>query len=275
MIKLPRCIDYLPEGPLDDLPPVHEYECLRVEEPIVIDGLLDEAAWQRVQWSPPFVKMDTGAQVELESRVALLWDDQHLYAAFRYEDHEIWGTHVKHHEHVYYNDSDAEIFVEGDGVYYELGVNPINTIYEVFWTWLEPVVTRQDTALLNRFFSTENFLYFLPREGEAMGRFGELDWELPGLKHAVQVDGTLNCPAIRDNGWTVEFALPWKGLTALQKPIPPKHGDVWRIGTSRCQHFHDEQGNNISVDWSWNRHGYINMHMPARWSRVTFVDRVI
>lgn len=275
MLKMPRTIN-LPQGPLDELalPPVHEYECLRTPEPICVDGALDEPVWQRVQWSTPFVKMDTGAPVRLDSRIALLWDDQYLYAAYRFEDHEIWGTHVEHHEHVYIRDSDAEIFIEGEGVYYELGVNPINTIYEVFWTWLEPVVARQDTALLNRFFKTENFLYFEPRLNDRLGRFGELDWELPGLKHAVRVDGSLNCPEIRDNGWTVEFALPWAGLRALGKPVPPQDGDVWRIGASRCQHFHDAQGNNVWEDWSWNRHGYINMHIPERWTRVRFVDRI-
>ncbi len=276
MIKMPRILT-LPFGPLNGLglPPVAEYDCLRADAPIVVDGRLDEPAWQRAAWSAPFVKMDTGAPVSLDSRIALLWDDDYLYAAYRYEDHEIWGTHVEHHDHVYHHDSDAEIFIDGAGVYYELGVNPINTIYEVFWTWLEPVVARRDTERLNHFFSLENFLYFVPRPGAALGRIGETDWELPGLRHAVQVDGALNCPAIRDNGWTVEFALPWESLKALGNPHTPPHpGDVWRIGASRCQHFHDEQGNNISVDWSWNRHGYINMHIPERWTQVRFVDRV-
>jgi len=273
MFKLPRTI-FMPEAPFAGLPPVHEYDCLRTNTPIVVDGRLDEEAWQRVTWSTPFVKMDTGVPVELDSRLALLWDDRYLYAAFRYEDHEIWGTHTGHHDHVYVNDSDAEIFIEGEGYYYELGVNAINTIYEVFWIWLEPVVERKDFRSLNRYFSTENFLYFLPRPGNKMGRFGELDWELPGLEHAVQVYGSLNCPRIRDQGWTVEFALPWEGLRALGKPVPPKDGDVWRIGASRCQHFHDEQGNNASVDWSLNAHGVINMHVPQRWNKVRFLDQV-
>jgi len=88
MFKLPRAI-YMPEAPFADLPPVHEYDCLRTPTPILVDGRLDEDAWQRVTWSTPFVKMDTGAPVELDSRLALLWDDHYLYAAFKYEDHEI------------------------------------------------------------------------------------------------------------------------------------------------------------------------------------------
>ena len=272
MLELERTLN-LPQASLEGLPPVYGYDCLRVAQPIVVDGRLDEDVWQLAEWSPPFVKMDSGAPVELDSRVALLWDDDYLYAGF--EDHEVWGTMTAYHAHVYRHDSDAEIFVQGDGVYYELGVNAINTIYEVFWTWLEPVVQRQDDQTLNRLLSTEHFLYFLPRAGDRLGRFGELAWELPGLKHAVQVDGALNCPEIRDRGWSVEFALPWDGLRALGLPTPPKDGDVWRIGASRCQHFHDEGGGDRSVDWSWNQHGAINMHIPERWSRVRFVDAFV
>lgn len=274
MLELERTLN-LPQASLEGLPPVQEYDCLRVVQPILVDGHLDEEAWQLAQWSPPFVKMDSGAPVELESRLALLWDDDYLYAGFRFEDHEIWGSMTAYHAHVYRHDSDAEIFLQGDGVYYELGVNPINTIYEVFWTWVEPVVRDHDFETLNRLFSTEHYLYFLPRTGDRLGRFGELAWELPGLKHAVQVDGTLNCPEIRDRGWSVEFALPWDGLRALGLGTPPVDGDVWRVGASRCQHFHDANGAHRSVDWSWNQHGAINMHIPERWSRVRFLDRVV
>jgi len=281
---MPRNLN-LPDGYLVDLPPVQEMDCLRTAERITIDGRLDEPAWARAPWSEPFVKMDTGAPVSLDTRMALLWDDENLYAAFRLEDRDIWGSHTEHHDHVYHRDSDAEIFIEGDGVYYELGVNAINTIYQVLWTWLDPVVARQDAATLTRLLSNERFLHFLPRRDERLGRIGETDWQLPGLRHAVHVDGTLNCPSVEDRGWTVEFALPWAGLARLgHAHTPPRPGDVWRIGASRCQHFRTDEPSGPRktgdwptpesqfVDWSWNRHGYINMHIPERWSKVRFVD---
>ncbi len=90
MIKMPRTLN-LPQGPLDGLPPVATYRCLRTAEPIVVDGRLDEPVWQRATWSAPFVKMDTGAPVSLDSRVALVWDDTCLYAAYRYEDQRDLG----------------------------------------------------------------------------------------------------------------------------------------------------------------------------------------
>ena len=63
--------------------------------------------------------------------------------------------------------------------YYEFQINPINTINEVFWN--------------------------KPGHRGGKGIFG---WDLVGIKHAVQVQGTLNCPEIKDEGWTVELALP-------------------------------------------------------------------
>ena len=285
MIRMPRTLS-LPDGDVSMLPPVAHYDCLRVESPLVIDGRLDEAVWARVEWSGAFVKMDTGAPVSLKSQIALLWDDVALYAGFRFEDGDIWGTHVEHHDHVYHRDSDAELFIHGEGVYYEIGINPINTVYEVLWTWLEPVVARQDVKTLNRLLSTEHGLYFTPRRTDRIGRFGETDWQWPGLRHGVHVQGHLNNPRLRDEGWTVELALPWKGLHVLGRGDgPPRAGDVWRIGASRCQHFREasdsgerETGELISPsagwyeDWSWNAHGFINMHIPERWSKVRFDD---
>ncbi len=206
----------------------------------------------------------------------MVWDDDYLYAAFKLEEPDVWGVHTQRHAPIYNDESDAQIFIEGEGCYYELGVNTLNTVYEVFWTWLEPVVERRDYETLDRLFRTENYvLCFLPREGERLGRFGERGLELPCLKHAIQVEGSLNCPEIKDQGWTVEFALPWAGLKMLSgnRAVPPKHGDIWRIGASRCQHFRDGKGNTMAVDWSWNRHGSINMHIPERWSKVRFLDR--
>ena len=73
---------------------------------------------------------------------------------------------------------------DGDGGnYYEFQTNPLNTINEVFWD--KP-----------------------PDEG-GKGIFG---WDLLGIRHAVQVQGTLNCPRIKDEGWTVELALPWESM---------------------------------------------------------------
>ena len=55
------------------------------------------------------------------------------------------------------------------------------------------------------------------RRGE---RWGFLDWDFPGLRHAVHVDGSLNKRDDTDRGWTAELAFPWQGLQlARRRPL--------------------------------------------------------
>src|SRR5690606_23896050 len=72
-------------------------------------------------------------------------------------------------------------------------------------------------------------------------RIGYWNWDFPGLKTAVQVDGTLNDSTDTDRGWTVELALPWSGMTALahadQRSLPPRHEDIWRMDFSRFNQY--------------------------------------
>jgi hypothetical protein len=263
------------QAPLDGLPPVKEYRCLRAPEKIRIDGRLDGKVWQKAPWSDPFGTLATGEGVEQETRISLLWDDQCLYAAYRVEDHDIRGTMTGFHDHVYMNDEDVELFLEGDGFYYELGVNPINTVYEIKWTWVQPLVERGEYAALEDLFMTPNYIYFLAREGERMGRHGDLDWELPGLAHAVHIDGTLNRPEVKDKGWTVELAIPWAGLAPLMggRPLPPKTGDSMRITAYRAHHSRDEsEQQHTTAGWAWSVTGNDNIHVPERWNRIVFLD---
>src|ERR1039458_952342 len=68
-------------------------------------------------------------------------------------------------------------------------------------------------------------------------RWGFLDWDFPGLKTAVHVDGVVNSRTNTDRGWTVELAFPWKGLELIAdgRSLPPADGDVWRIDCSRFE----------------------------------------
>ncbi len=266
------------DAPQAGLPQVLEQPCLRTREPMTIDGRLDEEAWARAVWSEPFGAIATGERVGLETRVAFLWDERCLYAGFRIEDPDVRGTMTGFHDHVYIKDEDVELFIEGEGYYYELGINPINTVYEIRWTWVESLVKKRDWAELERLLSTPNFLYFLAREGEPIGRHGDLDWELPGLEHAVRIDGVLNRPEIRDRGWTVEFALPWEGLHAMGGPLqkPPTAGDSIRATAYRAHH--DRKGADrmpSSVGWSWSVTGNDNIHVPERWNKITLMDDLI
>src|SRR5438132_12060551 len=61
-------------------------------------------------------------------------------------------------------------------------------------------------------------------------------WDIAGLHIGVDIRGTLNRPGDRDEGWTVEIAMPWKILKeAAPGQKPPKAGDRWRVNFSRVE----------------------------------------
>jgi hypothetical protein len=68
------------------------YTCYRAAGPIVVDGKLDEPSWLAAPRSSPFVDIVTGEAAWFDSRVAMLWDDEHLYFGFTVEETDVWGT---------------------------------------------------------------------------------------------------------------------------------------------------------------------------------------
>jgi hypothetical protein len=273
----------VPDIPLPDIP---SYVCHKVKEPIVIDGRLNEDAWSRAQWSESFGAIDSGRKDGRETNVALLWDDQYLYGAYRVQDFDVRGTMSGHHEHVYICDDDVEIFVEGPNGYYEVGVNPINNIYELKWTWLEQIISANNSAELDKLLRLSDRLYYAPRRGEKYGRIGDMGWELPGIRHAVQVDGILNNPETVDVGWTVEFALPWAGLSAVGLPAKPSSGQQFRVQGYRALHDREDLETAAKLElqypgatpfrgYTWSTMGNGNVHNPERWVSIELSDTVI
>jgi len=271
----------IPDVPL---PPVPVLLCRRAQGPITIDGRLDETDWRDAAWSPAFVELPSGGAAPMTTQVAFLWDDDGLYAGYRVEAHDIRAAATRHHEHVYMRDDDVELFVAGPSTYYELGVNPINTIYEIRWTWLEPLVERRDFAALEALLKVDDQFYYAARGGERMGRLADLGFELPGLRHAVRIEGAVNAPQVHDEGWSVEFALPWSGLAAVLPDVtlPPPLGDSLVVQTYRAYHPHDDPEADARMAATWpgasaysgsclSAMGNTNIHNPERWPRLRFV----
>jgi hypothetical protein len=229
------------------------YTCHRTTAEITIDGRMDEAAWADAPWTDYFVDIEGNARPRprLATRARMLWDERYFYIAAQLDEPHVWGT-LEQHDQVVYYDNDFEIFIDPDGDarnYYEVEVNALNTIFDL---------------LLERTYID--------------GGPAHHDWNLKGMKNAVQVDGTLNDPSDVDRGWSVEFALPWRALAEYtHQPAPPRVGDTWRVNFSRVEWQHrvtdgryeklpDAPENN----WVWSPQGVINMHLPQRWGYVAF-----
>jgi hypothetical protein len=261
--------------------PAH-YTCYRAAETLCIDGRLDEPSWRAAPKSTPFVDIVTGEPAWFDTRVAMLWDDSYLYFGFTAEETDVWATLTQRDSRIY-EDNDLEVFIAAKDAYYEFEINALNTIYEVFWIWSD-----QDALVPgSRYHGVPEFDPATRKTMTLSGvgghvhqrgeRWGFLDWDFPGLLHAVHIDGVLNSRQGTDRGWTAELAFPWSGLKWLAdgRGLPPRDGDVWRIDCSRFQQV-DRTGNLIppGAGWTWNRHGHYDSHIPELFPYVHFSTKV-
>jgi hypothetical protein len=247
------------------------YTCHRTAERIVVDGKLAEACWQRVPKSPRFVDMVTGAPGSLDTRMAALWDDENLYVGFWVEEPNVQAKLTERDSPVYF-ENDIEVFIAGQDCYYEFQINARGTIYEVFYVWQEAYETGG--------FADKPEFNLLTHPVDVLGGFQDamrykkhprgrrwafMDWDFPGLKAAVHVDGTLNDDSDIDRGWTVELAFPWSGMSALAqgRALPPRDGDIWRMDFSRFEALpYNGRVTDPSIGWSFSKHGVYDSHIP-------------
>ena len=233
------------EKPLN-LPDPLRYTCYRAAATIVIDGKLDEPSWKEAPESERFVDIADGSEMRYDTRAKLLWDDDHLYIGFTMEEPDIRGTLTERDSRVYHDDA-VEMFFDpdGDGLHYiEYVINTLNTVYDVHWT--------------------------------SPGRTGgekDLAWSFQGVCHAVHYRGTLNWPEDKDEGWTLELAFPWKAFAQYAgMPLPPEHGDEWRINFCRPEHIRGVSG---GQNYMWSVHGEVQCHIPERFGTVRFSDKEV
>ena len=230
-----------------------EYVCYRATAPVQVDGKLNDAAWKSAPWTEYFVDIEGDAKPKprLRTRAKMLWDDNFFYIAADLKEPHVWGT-LTNHDAVIFQDPDLEVFIDPDGdshEYFEFEMNALNT----GWDLRLPKPYKDGGPALNA-------------------------WEIPGLKTAVHIDGTLNDPSDRDKGWTLEIALPWKALGEFNRTaVPPNDGDQWRMGFSRVEWLIDViDGKYRKVpgkkedNWVWSPQGIIDMHRPEKWGCVQF-----
>jgi hypothetical protein len=280
--------------------PPRSYRARFTSSPPVVDGRLDDAAWNDVAWTDDFLDIEgaTRPTPRYRTRAKLLWDERLLYVAAELEEPDVWAT-LRSHDEIVFHDDDFEIFVDPDGdrrTYYELETNALGTVFDLF----------------------------LPRTYRDGGPAVH-SWNCQGLVTRIDVQGSLNDPRDEDRGWTLEWAIPWNSLVPPDHgdggaPLPavdeerrrhgaaPKEGDTWRINFSRVewkQNFEhlDAHGRRIGPsrpaanaaisagntgsaaplvpyekalgekedNWVWSPQGVVDMHLPERWGEVVFV----
>jgi hypothetical protein len=275
-------------GPIDQLendlaaPMDYYLTCHRAKSPVELDGNVKKPVWEDAQWAY-LSDMVTGAQMDYLTRVATLWDDTHFYIAFDLEEPFVSAT-MTQRDQLLFLENIVEVMIDGTECYYELQVNPLNTIYEVFFIWKENMARgcRFDVPEFDVYqTSAVTFGGDYDRSGPTFWRgthprglrWAFLDYDMAGIRTAVDIDGHINDPTFPHVGWSVEIAIPWASMEWLKwlRSLPPAPNDIWRMFFGRFdQRIVDGVELRPHPAYALSRHGVYDTHLPERWPYVVF-----
>jgi hypothetical protein len=181
------------------------YSCQFTEEPIKIDGLLDEPAWAKAKVLR-FVVPETLQEPLSKTEARILYDRDYLYVGIKAYDQDIWSLLTERDSQTCLEDC-LEIFFktdpEGDP-YYDFEINALGTVFDAL------IAKRNAAGNMKRW----------------------TDWNCKGLKTAIVIKGTLNNWHDKDEYWTLEAAIPFKALPTLAGKVPGK-GTRWLFHLAR------------------------------------------
>ena len=236
-----------------------KYEVVKVAKAPVIDGKMGKEEWSKATWSALFVDIegDKKPAPAFETKMKMLYDDQHLYILADMKEPHLWAT-LKNRDELIYRDHDFEVFIDPDNdtnEYVEIEINALGTVMDLF-------------------------MHKPYKKGGPM----DLKWNTVGLKTAVGLRGSLNKNDDIDDGWIVEMAIPFEALTKgkLDKVYKPLPGVPWRINFSRVEWTLDKDGTGYKkrmgangkpipeFNWVWSPQGVIDMHVPEMWGYLYF-----
>jgi hypothetical protein len=267
---------------------IAHYTSRQIREQIEINGDLSKPIWQRAEKSPRFVDMVTGEPGFYNTEAAVLWNTDYLYIGFWVEEPFVSATQTER-DSIVFLENDIEVFIDGGDCYYELELNALNTVYEVFFIWRDAYQRggKFDVPEFDLFnkkamtfggdYDRTGSSFWYGRHPRGL-RWAFLDWDMPGLKTAVKVNGKINDNTTVDKGWEVEIAIPWQSLKWLAngRSLPPKEGDEWRIFFGRFQKL---TASGIEIQphpaWCWNKHGVYDTHLPECFTSINFTGQLL
>ncbi|MGO4773391.1 carbohydrate-binding family 9-like protein [Flavobacterium sp. W22_SRS_FK3] len=235
------------------------YVASKTTTPIVIDGYDSEVSWNNAEWTDLFEDIENNIKPKYATKVKMLWDETNFYILAKIEEPHVWANLKQRDTIIFYN-NDFEVFIDPDSDtfnYYELEINALNTAWDLF---LSKPYRENDNVVLN-------------------------DWNIPGLKSAVKINGTLNNPNDTDEGWVLEMAIPWASYRKSYNEKNVPEDKFWRVNFSRVNWQHavingtyerkkDADGKFLpEYNWVWSPMGVINMHEPEKWGYVYFSSK--
>jgi hypothetical protein len=216
------------------------YEIRRAPAPPVIDAQLGEPAWRKAQPAGDFHFNWWTEGAKEQTIVKLLWDDENLYAGYFCHDRHISAFVTERHGPVSRDDC-VEIFVSPNPAkprnYYGFEINAIGTMlnFRIADWWQGP-----------------------PR------------WEPEGVRYRTSFHGLPKKEESPDDRhWILELAIPFRNFARDALHVPPREGDVWRIGLNRAGGITDAQYST----WSPVNTPQPNFHVPEQFGYVRFTKR--
>ena len=82
----------------------------------IIDGQLEKEVWSKAAVSERFVDLISGERTHRDTRVQLLWDDTHLYAAYTIDDSQVRPQVTQHNDPIH-NANDVVRFLAAHTAY--------------------------------------------------------------------------------------------------------------------------------------------------------------
>ena len=182
-------------------------KAVKTAGPMKLDGKLDEPVYQIA--SKVYLKNSiTKAPVEdpgYTTSAQVFYDETTFYIAFSCNDRDIHSSFSKRDEHLWEEEA-VEVFIDVDSEpqnYVEIEVSPKNVLF--------------DSYIVD------------PKKIDVPGTAA---FDLPGIRTAVSVDGTLGNRGDSDKNWSVEIAIPFSDLVKNFNPDQLKDFN-WKINFYR------------------------------------------
>jgi hypothetical protein len=182
-----------------------------------IDGSLDDPAWQSAATFNQMYRLGSTERTPGSTTWKVLWDRQYLYFAFECGDTDVQALTFERDGFIYSADC-VEMFILPrleTGIYWEIIISPSGSVYDGLQA----------------------------KKMNAWGPVGRPEIDMEGLKYGVLVRGTLNDATDRDEGYTVEVAVPFSQLPEYHLATP-QAGQTIRLMLVRLD---GESQKNLSV----------------------------
>lgn len=223
------------------------YRVAKASEPIIVDGRMDEAVWEKAEAVPlsNFFRLDKPVEKQ-NTKFRMLWDDTNIYLFYECNDTSLTARETRFDGRTYMDDC-AEFFVVPipDSVYMHFGFE-IN-ITEV----------RYDYIVLWKYYNNRTFF---------------LNGYNPEYKVKAIYNGTLNNDTDKDSGWTMEFAIPISVFSNISMVTRPSPGARWAFQAVRQdRNAVDDRFRSTSTLYPIYNFR-LDVHQPSRFGLMEFLQ---